>query len=69
MSISWECCVSSGRGLCQTNCSSRGVLPSVVCLLECDREALRMRTPWPTRGCCATEGGGGEEVFNLISGI
>jgi hypothetical protein len=30
---------------------SRGVLPSVVCLSECDREASILRKPWPTRGC------------------
>ena len=31
--------------------SSRGVLPSVVRLTGCDREASLMRRPWPT-GCC-----------------
>jgi hypothetical protein len=36
--------------------SSRGVLPSVARLTECDREALVMRRPWPTRGYCATGG-------------
>jgi hypothetical protein len=33
--------------------SSRGVLPSVVCKTECDRESLIMRRPWLTMGCCA----------------
>jgi hypothetical protein len=32
--------------------TSRGVLPSVVCL-KCDREASIMWRPWPTRGCYA----------------
>jgi hypothetical protein len=32
--------------------SFRGVLTSVVRLNECDRAALLMRRPWPTRGCC-----------------
>ena len=32
--------------------SSRGVVPTVV-LPECDREASIIRSPWPTRGCCA----------------
>lgn len=36
--------------------ASRGVLPNVS---ACNREALTMRCPWPTGGCCAT--GGGEE--------
>jgi len=35
----------------RTDHSSRGVVPSGVS--ECDREASMMRTPWPTRGCCA----------------
>ena len=54
----------SGRG---ADHSSRGVLPSVVCL-ECDHEASIMRRPWPTGGCCAVVkknpyillGGGGD---------
>jgi hypothetical protein len=33
--------------------SSRGVLPIVVCLNECDREASILRRSWPIRGCCA----------------
>jgi hypothetical protein len=47
------CCVLSGRGLCRADHSSRGVLPSVVCLNEFDHEASIMRRPWPTGGCCA----------------
>ena len=32
MSVSSECCVLSGRGLCEgADSSSRGVLPTVVC--------------------------------------
>ena len=30
---------------------SREILPSVVCLTQCDLEASAMRGPWPTRGC------------------
>ena len=37
MSVSCECCVLSGTGpYVKTDHSSRGVLPSVVCFLECD---------------------------------
>jgi hypothetical protein len=32
---------------------------------ECDREATVMRGPWPTRGCCAT-GGGGFKNFEYV---
>jgi hypothetical protein len=34
---------------------SRGVLPSLVCLTVCDREALIKRKPWLSRGCCVME--------------
>jgi hypothetical protein len=33
----------------QADHSSRGVLPSVVRLTECDREASIMRRAWPSR--------------------
>jgi hypothetical protein len=59
MDVSCECCVLSDRGLCeQADNSSRGVLPSVVCLGGGgDHEASIMRGPWPTRGCEAMGGG------------
>jgi hypothetical protein len=52
MSVSCECCVLSGRGLCV------GLITSTeesyrVCVSERDREASIMRKPWPTRSCCA----------------
>jgi hypothetical protein len=34
MSVSCECCVLSGRGLCGADPSSRGFLPIVMCLLS-----------------------------------
>jgi len=54
MCVCCECRVLSVR---RANHSSRGVLPSVVCL-ECHREASIVRKPWPTKGCCAQGGGG-----------
>jgi len=49
-----ECYVLSGRmSLLRADHSSRGVLPSVVCL-ECDREASIVRRSWHSRGCCTT---------------
>jgi hypothetical protein len=41
------------QSLRRANHSSIGVLPSVVCLTECDLKASIMRRPWPTGGCCA----------------
>jgi hypothetical protein len=50
MSAFCECCVLSGtRSLRRADHSSRGVLPSVVCLTECDLEISTMRRPRPTR--------------------
>ena len=46
-----ECCVCSGRGLCDgPDPSSRGVLPSVMCHCVCDLETSGMRRP--ALGCC-----------------
>jgi hypothetical protein len=55
----WVLCVVKQSSLRRADHLSRGVLPSVVWLTECDREALIMRRPWPTRGCCAM----GENVY------
>ena len=46
MSVSCECCVFSGKGLC-VELITRPLTESVVC--ECDSEASMMRSPWPTR--------------------
>jgi hypothetical protein len=51
----WVLCVVRQRSLRRAYHSSRGVLQSVVCVSECDREASIMRRPWSTRGCRALE--------------
>ena len=44
ISLSCECCVLSGRGLCDlTDHSSRGVLPSVMCLIRCINNPLHVQ--------------------------
>jgi hypothetical protein len=57
-------CVVRLRSLHRAHHSSRGALPSVVCLTECDREASIMWRPWSTTGYCvigdAGEGGIGD---------
>ena len=35
---------------CRADRLFRGVLPSVVCLTECDHESVIMRKSWPTGG-------------------
>jgi hypothetical protein len=42
-------CVLSGKVPCAGPHSSRGFLPSAVCL------SVIVRKPWPTRECCAME--------------
>ena len=51
--FSWKFC--QVESLRQADHTSRGVLPSVACLNECDREVLITKRPWPTRGCCSVE--------------
>jgi hypothetical protein len=51
MSVSCECCVLSGIGLCD-ELITRPESPTECGVPECDREVSIMRRPWPTRGCC-----------------
>jgi hypothetical protein len=55
MSVSWECCVLSGRerSLRQAGHSCRGVLPNVVCLKCVIAKPRKMGRPRPPRGCPA----------------
>ena len=49
MSVCCECCVLSGRGLCDRLITRPEV--SIECdVSECDREALITRRPWPHWG-------------------
>jgi hypothetical protein len=57
--MSVVCC--AGRGLCVGLITRPEESYRVRCV--CDREALIMRSRWPTRGSCAMRGGGGEELI------
>jgi hypothetical protein len=50
MSVSCECCVLSGTGLCVELITRPEESYGLWCVSECDREASIMRRPWPTRG-------------------
>ena len=50
MSVSCECCVLSGRGLCDGLITRLEEFHGVWCVSECDREASTTRRPWHTRG-------------------
>ena len=53
MSVSCECCVLSGRGLCNGLITHPEESYRLWCVVVCDLETSRMRRPWPTGGCCA----------------
>jgi hypothetical protein len=53
ISVSCECCVLAGRGLCVGLITPPEESYRVWCVSECDREASITRRPWPIRGCCA----------------
>jgi hypothetical protein len=48
-------CVLSGRGLFVGLIIHPEESYRMCGVSECDREALTMRRPWPTMGCCAIE--------------
>jgi len=50
MSVSCECCVLSGRGLCGGLITRPEESYRLWCVFECDLETSRMRRPWPTGG-------------------
>jgi hypothetical protein len=53
MSVSCECCVLSGRGLCVGPIARPEESYTQCGVSECDHDAWMMRRPWPTRNCCA----------------
>jgi len=57
MNISLVSVVLSGRGLCVGLITRPEKTYRLWCLTECDRKALIMRKPWPTKGWCANGGG------------
>jgi hypothetical protein len=48
-----ECCLLSGRGLCDEPITRRGESYRLWCVVVCDLETSCMRRPWPTGGCRA----------------
>jgi hypothetical protein len=56
-----ECCVLSGRGLCE-----KLITRTEYGVSECGCEVSAMRWPWPIGGCCGG-GGGGTKKFTRIS--
>ena len=48
-----ECCVLSGRGLCDRLIAHPEESYQLWCIIVCDLETSWMRRPLPTGGCCA----------------
>jgi hypothetical protein len=53
MFVSCECCVLSGRGLCDGPITRPQESYRLWCVIACDLVTSRMRRPWPSLGCCA----------------
>jgi len=49
-----ECCVLSGRGLCDKMITRPEQSYQLWCVVVCDLETSLMRKHWPTVCCCAT---------------
>jgi hypothetical protein len=54
MFVSCECCVLSGRGLCDGPIPRPEESYQLWRVSECDLETSKRRRPRPTGGCCAT---------------
>jgi len=55
MFVCCECCVLSGRGLCDQLITSPEESYRLWCVVVCDLETSWMRRPWPALGCSATK--------------
>ena len=54
MFVCCECCVLSGRGLCDELITRPEKSYRLWCVVVCDLETARMRRPWPALGRSAT---------------
>ena len=55
MSVCCECCVLSGRGLCDELITRPGESYRLWCIVVCDLETSRMRRSWPALGHSTTK--------------
>jgi len=53
MFVCCECCVLSGRGLCDELITHQEESYRLCCVVVCDLETSWMRRRWPTEGCWA----------------
>jgi hypothetical protein len=55
MSVACECCVLSGRVLCDGPITRPEESYRLWCVIGCDLEIPKMRETWPVLGCCAIQ--------------
>ena len=55
MFVCCECCVLSGKGLCDELITCPEKSYRLWCVVVCDLETSRMGRPWPALGCSATK--------------
>ena len=53
MAVCCECCVLSGRGICDELITRPEESYRMLCVVVCDLETSWMRRPWPTGGAVA----------------
>jgi hypothetical protein len=53
MAVCCECCVLSGRGICDELITHPEESYRLWCVVVCDLETSRMKRPWPTGGSFA----------------
>jgi hypothetical protein len=63
----WECCVLSGRGLCDELITRPEEFYRLWPVVVCDLETSWMRRSWPTGGCCTNKKNNEEKDCKKIS--
>ena len=66
ISVCCECCVLSGRGLCDGLITRPEKSYRLWCFVVFYLETSWMRGPWPTGGCCAKNKQTNLHVFSLV---
>jgi len=69
MFVCCECCVLSGRGLCDELITRPEESYRLWCVVVYDLETSRMRRPRPTGGCCAERKKNLKEKATYLEGM
>ena len=69
MCVCCECCVLSGRGLCDELITRPEESYRLCRIVVCDREVSTMRRPWPTEGGGRVAPKTNKQIYNEIKKI